>query len=72
MSIQQMAECGTSMHLGHSCLINALCKKEGVPKELGDIMFKSKGDIDDTAMVKFVRKKGREGPPVQQARGGPS
>jgi len=72
LSIQQMADCGTSVTLGHSCLINALCKKEGVPEELGDIMFKSKGDIDDTTMVKFEKKKGREGQPVQRARGEPS
>jgi len=61
LSIQQMADCGTFVTLGHSCLINALCKAEGVPEERWDIMFKSKGDIDDTAMVKFERKKGHEG-----------
>jgi hypothetical protein len=72
MSIQEMADCGTSVHLGHVCLINALCKKEGVPEELGDIMLKSKGDIDDTTTVKFQRKKGRDEPPVQRERGGPS
>jgi hypothetical protein len=72
MSIQEMADCGTLVHLGHICLINALCKKEGVPEELGDITLKSKGAIDDTAMVKFEKKKGREGPSVQRERGGPS
>jgi hypothetical protein len=72
LSLKEMANCGTSVHLGHVCLINALCKKEGVPEELGDIMLKSKGAIDDTAMVKFEKKKGREGPPVQRERGGPS
>jgi hypothetical protein len=72
LCIQQMADCGTSVHLGHVCLINALCKAKGVPEEHGDIMLKSKGDIDDTAIVKFEKKKGHEGPPVQQARGGPS
>jgi hypothetical protein len=61
LSIQQMADYGTSVHLGHVCLINALCKKEGVPEELGDIVLKSKGDIDDTTMVKFEKKKGCEG-----------
>jgi hypothetical protein len=72
LSIQQMADCGTSVHLGHVCLINALCKAKGVPEEHGDIMLKSKGDIDDTAMVKFEKKKGHEGPPVQRERGGSS
>lgn len=72
MSIQEMADCGTSVHLWHVCLINALCKEEGVPEDLGDIMLKSKGDINDTAMVKFEKKKGREGPLVQRERGGPS
>jgi hypothetical protein len=42
LSIQQMENCGTSVTLGNSCLINALCKKEGVLEELGDIVFKSK------------------------------
>jgi len=60
LSIQQMENCGTSVTLGHCCLINALCKEEGVSEEHGDIMFKSKGDIDDTTMVKFEKKKGHE------------
>jgi len=34
-------------------------------------MFRSKGDIDDTTMVKFEKKKGHEGQPGQQAHGGP-
>jgi len=61
-SIQQMADCDTSVTLGHVCLINALCKAKDVPKERWDIMFKSKGAIDDTTMVKFEKKKGHEGP----------
>lgn len=61
MSIQQMADCGTSITLGHCCLINALCKAEGVPVERGDIMFNSKGAIDDTAMTKFEREPARQG-----------
>jgi hypothetical protein len=67
LSIQQMADYGTSELLGHVCLINALCKAKGVPEERGDIMLKSKGDIDDTAMTKFEKKKGHEGQPGQQA-----
>jgi hypothetical protein len=35
-------------------------------------MFKSKGKIDDTAMVKFEKKKGREGQQEHQADAGPS
>ena len=61
LSIQEMADCGTSVTLGHCCLINALCKAEGVPEERGDIMMNSKGVIDDTAMTKFESEKGQQG-----------
>lgn len=61
MSIQQMANCGSSVTLGHCCLINALCQAKEVPVERGDIMFNSKGDIDDTAMTKFERELARQG-----------
>ncbi|KEH41533.1 hypothetical protein MTR_1g052090 [Medicago truncatula] len=56
-----MADCGTSVTLGHCCLINALCNAEAVPVERGDIMFNSKGAIDDTAMTKFERESARQG-----------
>jgi hypothetical protein len=70
LSIQEMADCETSVTLGHCCLINALCKKEGISEELGDIILKSKGKIDDTAMVNFEKKKGREGQQGHQANAG--
>jgi len=53
-SIKEMVTTSNTT-LGHSCLINFLCEKAGVPTELLDVYVKSKLPITDTSLEGYER-----------------
>jgi len=59
-SIKEMVTTSNTT-LGHSCLINFLCEKAGVPTEPLDVYVKSKLPITDTSLEGYERKLREEG-----------
>jgi len=59
-SIKEMVTTSNTT-LGHSCLINFLCEKAGVPTEPLDVYVKSELPITDTSLEGYERKLREEG-----------
>jgi hypothetical protein len=59
-SIKEMVRTKSST-LGHSCLINLLCEKAGVPTEPLDVFVKSQNPITDITLEGYEKKMREEG-----------